>query len=240
MLSYDPSHTPNASPETAPQFPSTQIGRSAADLSGLVDRAATQGDSAKLTAALRALQGLPTSAESQGFNSTEVRDSVLAKYSISVLSDSQVRLVIPAGVTRAQFLWEVQAVAKQLHGCDPISNEEFKRWMQDSRFIQQQSQETVVCVDGSVSGSGMKTRAEQDKFLAAKGLVMAELADLVVAHAAFYLATGKDIFKGNTVRARDGVVWFIKDVGVCEFDYASQAEFVGSKQTASATLPEPA
>jgi hypothetical protein len=52
-------------------------------------------------------------------------------------------------------------------------------------------------IDGNVRGSTNHTFAEQ----VAKGWNDVAVEDLAVAHAAFYLLTGEDLFRGNVVRA---------------------------------------
>jgi hypothetical protein len=63
---------------------------------------------------------------------------------------------------------------------------------------------------------------------------MPELCDLAVAHAAYFIATGKGLFGGNAVRARGGALSFDAD-GLDVYD--SYDDFRLRYVSASAALP---
>ena len=74
------------------------------------------------------------------------------------------------------------------------------------------------------------TRAKQE----AKGWNNVDLCDLAAAHAAYFIATGKDLFARNVVRARGGALYFdANGLRVLDFNDDSRDYRVA----ASAALP---
>ncbi len=63
---------------------------------------------------------------------------------------------------------------------------------------------------------------------------MAPLADLAVAHTAFYILTGKDLFQGQAVRACGGALYF-HGIGLDVRHYNDVSRHIGV--SASRSLP---
>lgn len=129
------------------------------------------------------------------------RDALLKDYGIEVLGEGKVRLTLD-GTSRIEFLREVKRVALELHGRPAVNAPCLEQWSGEQAFTEKISK--GIAVDGNVADSTRMTRAEQRR----KGWNNADLPDLAVAHAAYFLATGKDLFGGNIVRARGGALFF--------------------------------
>jgi len=131
------------------------------------------------------------------------RAALLNEFGIKVVGKGKVRLSL-GGTSRIDFLRKVRDVAMKLHGPPAIYGPQFELWAKEAAFIAKPEKGGAVGVNGNVAKSSGKRRAEQE----AKGWNNVELCDLAVAHAAYFLATGKDLFGGYAVRARNGVLRF--------------------------------
>jgi len=129
--------------------------------------------------------------------------ALVSKFSIEVLGEGKIRLCLN-GASRIEFLDAVQAVASELHGSPAVYADRLERWRRDKDFTAATDPASIIAVDGNVSGSTTKTRKEQEK----RGWNDVDLSDLAVAHAAYFLATGKDMFSNHVVRARGGALCF--------------------------------
>lgn len=136
------------------------------------------------------------------------REKLLAYCKIEVLSESQVALTLPKGLARIDFLQKVQAIAKEMYGRAAIYPARLEAWAADKAFAE--TPDNTLAIDGNVHGSTERNRGEQESFLKDQKppLQMPELRDLAIAHAAYFLATGKDLFNGYWVRARGGAFGF--------------------------------
>jgi hypothetical protein len=112
----------------------------------------------------------------------------------------------PKWLSRLEFLQEAQSVAKDLGRQNAVWPKQLTTWAGENAFTQSASASTPLRIDGNVDGSTNKTREEQVKHL--KPHVMPLLADLAIAHAAFFIATGSNLFQGNVVRALGGALNF--------------------------------
>jgi len=130
--------------------------------------------------------------------------ALMEKYQINVLGEGQVSLNL-AGSSRIDFLREVQALSPQLHSQNAIWPDRLEKWAREKEFTEKSADGAPsISIDGNVRGSTNMNRREQETFLKRRDLAMPELCDLAVAHAAYFIATGKDLFGGNVVRARGG------------------------------------
>ena len=161
------------------------------------------------------------------------KQAFIDKYGIEVLAESQVALTLPEGATRIEFLQEAQEIAKKLHGQDGIWPGRLERWTKDRAFTDTVDEIRELAVDGNVKGSTNHTRSEQEK----KGWNDVDFQDLAVAHAAYFIATGKDLFAGNIVRARGGALFFSSlGLGVDGYSYG---DLRYDNVSASRALPSP-
>ena len=184
---------------------------------------------ARLTAGLAGIR----SGASPEVPSLESRKAALIKeFGIEVVGEGKIRLTL-GETSRIDFLRKVQEVATELHGRPAIYSPDLESWATEAAFTAKPKKgEKIkeIGVDGNVANSTEKTRAEHD----AQGWNNVDLSDLAVAHAAYFLATGKDLFAGNVVRARGWALFFYAK-GLCvvsSYD-AYRINFVA----ASAALP---
>ena len=181
---------------------------------------------ALLTASLAAVRG----AEVPSFESRKA--ALIKEFGIEVIGEGKVRLTL-GETSRIDFLRKVQDVATELHGRPAIYSPLLESWATEAAFTAKPKKgEKIkeIGVDGNVANSTGKTRAEQD----AEGWNNVDLSDLAVAHTAYFLATGKDLFAGKVVRARDGA-FFFDDIGLNVGD--SYGDLRCSYVAASAALP---
>jgi hypothetical protein len=171
-----------------------------------------------------------------GPNAEARRQALIADCKITVLGEGKVSLTLPEGMSRAEFLGKVQPLAKEVYGHDrdAIYPPRFDNWAADKEFTAKPSSPVAIAIDGYVEGSTRKTRDEQVVFLSSKRLQMPDLSDLAVAHAAYFLATGKDLFQGDVVRARGGPLDFYSlGLRVSFYDDDDRDDYLA----ASASLP---
>ena len=157
------------------------------------------------------------------------RDALIEKFGIEVVGEGKVRLALN-GASRIEFLNQVQEIASELHGRPAIYADRLSKWANDNTFTAKPKKDLEIAVDGNVKGSTKMTRTEQEE----KGWNNVDLCDLAVAHAAYFLATGKDLFGANVVRARGGGLYFLAD-GLSVGPYGG--DFPRNYVAASAALP---
>jgi hypothetical protein len=169
-----------------------------------------RGIHAQLSADLASVRGeesLPTAVAAQPSAIELRRQDFVTKYNIKVLGEGQVSFTLPNGASRIDILNEAQALSPELHGRPAVYAERLAKWTVDSAYTEKVTADTAKSVDGNVSNSIRMNRAEQE----AKGWNNIDLADLAAAHAAYFIATGKDLFGGNVVRACGGALYFYAD-----------------------------
>jgi hypothetical protein len=135
------------------------------------------------------------------------RQEFVTKYNIKVLSDSQVSFRLPSGTSRIDLMNEAQALAPDLLGRNAVYPSRLETWKKDSAFTAKATENLERSLDGNVKNSTRMTRGEQE----AKGWNNVDLSDLATAHVAYFIATGKDLFANNAVRARGGALYFYGD-----------------------------
>jgi len=132
------------------------------------------------------------------------KEAFITKYEIEVLGKGQVAVNLNE-TTRIAFFREAQDLARELHGQNAIYTNRLEQWAQEEKF--QASPENPLRVDGNVAKSTNMARTEQEE----KGWNNVDIEDLAVAHTAYFIATGKDLFDGKIVRARGGALYFCDD-----------------------------
>ena len=163
-------------------------------------------------------------------SSIEVRkQEFITKYNVKVLADGQVSFKLPSGASRLDLLNEAQALAPELISQPAVYPDRLAKWAQDAAFTTKVTEATSRSIDGNVRDSTWKTRAKQET----KGWNDVDLADLATAHQAYLIATGKDLFSGNVVRARGGALCFHVS-GLRVYDYVG--DFRNSIVAAFASL----
>ncbi len=108
----------------------------------------------------------------------------IEKYKVRVLGDSQVILTLGQGQSRLELLQDAQSLARDVYGAVAV-NERFLGWYaSNDRFTSKLSEDRTIALDFHVEGSLHKSKAD--------GPPLAELDDLIVAHAAYLTATNRD------------------------------------------------
>jgi hypothetical protein len=148
------------------------------------------------------------------------KDHFIAKYSILAYNEHAVSFVVPGGCSRLQILQEAQALVGGRGFIDPKHLEE---WQTHRVLVVPVEYPERICIDGHVEGLDAKTRRVQEELLRQRKLTMPVWEDLVVAFAAFYVATGQPIFRwsaessgwsfaaraaGGTLHFHDGLLKF--------------------------------
>jgi hypothetical protein len=132
------------------------------------------------------------------------RQDFATKYNIRVLGKSQVSFTLPSGTSRIDLLNEATVLAVACFNRSAVRPKCLDIWRKQSAFTAKVTKELTRSIDGNVRGSMYMERAEQE----AKGWNNVDLCDLATAHVAYFIATGKDLFANNTVRARGGALIF--------------------------------
>ena len=148
---------------------------------------------------------LPIKSLKEQFLQLSPRDQFVSKYSVEEINDHQVRFVLPKGVSRIDLLNEAQGIARELYGQDAVYPSQLEDWQKEDDFRTKTTSTTKLWIDGRVKELDAKTRKEQESDLKEQ---MAPLADLAVAHTAFFILTGKDLFQRQVVRACGGALFF--------------------------------
>ena len=176
---------------------------------------------------------VPIASLKEQFEQLSLQERFVYKYSVKKINDHQVRLVLPKGTSRIDLLNEAQEIARELYGRDAVYPDHLKDWQKEDNFRSKTTSTTKLGIDGRVEGLDAKSRKEQESDLKEQ---MAPLADLAVAHTAFFILTGKDLFQGQYVRACGGALSFISDgLGVACYDDAYGYDDVSASRSLPST-----
>ena len=176
---------------------------------------------------------LPIKSLKEQFLQLSPRDQFVSKYSVEEINDHQVRFVLPKGVSRIDLLNEAQGIARELYGQDAVYPSQLEDWQKEDDFRTKTTSTTKLWIDGRVKELDAKTRQEQERLLKKQGGI-APLADLAVAHTAFFILTGEDLFQGQFVRACGGALYFFS-FGLVVSNYYDVRSF--DDVSASRSLP---
>jgi hypothetical protein len=188
-----------------------------------------------LAAGLKGLRGEATSADTATTIDVSVRkQAFMDKYSVTVLDDSKVSFTLPKGSSVLNLLNDAQALAPELYNRDAVYPDRLADWSTKKAFKSSVTENREFSIDGNVADSSDKTRVEQAAFLKKQNLEMPELEHLAAAHVAYFIATGKDLFANNVVRARGGALGF-DDIGLYVLGYRDGDRY--NDVAASAALP---
>ena len=145
-------------------------------------------------------------------------DLFIAKYNIQVHGSHEVSFVLPKGVSRYEMLCEAQGLVAGRDNRDLVWPTQLKKWEAEATFKSTSTTPERIQIDGHVAGGDDMIRAKQESFLKSKGLPQANLEDLAAAFVAFYVATGKDFFEDQVVRAAGGALDF-NSSGLYVYDF---------------------
>ena len=174
---------------------------------------------------------LPIKSLKEQFLQLSPRDQFVSKYSVEEINDHQVRFVLPKGVSRIDLLNEAQGIARELYGQDAVYPSQLEDWQKEDDFRTKTTSTNKLWIDGRVKELDAKTRKEQESDLKEQ---MAPLADLAVAHTAFFILTRKDLFQRQWVRACGGALPF-RGLGLGVPHYDDDYGYIGV--SASRSLP---
>lgn len=158
------------------------------------------------------------------------KEALMREFGIVPVGVGKVRLVLN-GVARIEFLRQVHAVASDLHGRGAVDPWALDWWSRHSAFTDPSPKGLDISINGNVPGSWEYPRRIQK----ALGWNNVELCNLAVAHAAYFLATGEDLFCSDSTRACNGTLWFSPS-GLTH-NFMDHDEY--SETAASAALPYP-
>lgn len=128
----------------------------------------------------------------------------IEKYSIKILGESKVAMILPGGVSRIEFLNEAQVICKRAHdkrAINPIQRRDWE-WGMDDSYRQKSLGQLRISVDLLVDNSSRLKKSEMQ----ANGWLDVDTKNVVLGHVAYFLATGQDPFRGMAVRTRDGTL----------------------------------
>ena len=153
---------------------------------------------------------VPIASLKEQFEQLSLQERFVSKYSVEKINDHQVRFVLPKGTSRIDLLNEAQGIARELYGQDAVDPSQLEDWQKEDDFRTKTTSTTKLWIDGRVEGLDGKTRKQQERLIEKQWgeTQMAPLADLAVAHTAFFILTGKDLFQGQVVRACGGALYF--------------------------------
>jgi hypothetical protein len=165
---------------------------------------------------IKTLQALPHEARKeildQLYTLDAHRQAFVDKYAIATSDSStrQVRLTLPEGTSPIEFITEADKLARALYNWRVASPQALGEWQRSSSFSQPFAEPTSLTIEGCALNSTNQTRASQE----AQGWCNAPSSELIAAHAAFLIATRKDLFNGLTIRSRDGAHGFLPGYGI--------------------------
>ena len=173
---------------------------------------------------------LPIASLKEQFLQLSPRDQFVSKYSVEKINAHQVRLVLPQGTSRIELINEAQGIGPGLYWREAVYHYQLKKWQKEDDFTSKTTSKTKLGIDGRVKGLDAKSREEQERLLGK----MAPLADLAVAHAAFFILTGKDLFQSQWVRACGGALRF-NSYGLAVYSFGNDSSIIDV--SASRSLP---
>lgn len=144
------------------------------------------------------------------------KQAFLDTYSVKVLDGPhQVSIAIPEGKSWMDLINDADNLALPLYNHPGVDPSRLAIWRNDPQYTQVVTQDTPVAVEGCVPNSTNMTRDEHES--KDRNWNDVDIRDLAAAQQAFFIATGKDLFDGNVVRARGGALSFDSyglDVGI--------------------------
>lgn len=157
-------------------------------------------------------------------------DLFVIEYNVEVLASNRVSLVIPANVSPFDVANRAQDVCVEAFGAQAFSDELLEVLAAEAMGRLTESYSRKIDIDGYVQGTAGRSIEQQDAILQRRGLTPPNLLELGLAHAAYTLATGEDLFQGKKVRA-DWLALFVTPSGL-RFDtpgmYSDKPRFASS------------
>lgn len=143
----------------------------------------------------------------------------VAEFSIRVVSQHEVSLVLPRGVSRLEFLERAQELSREVYGQNAVADFQLaSSYPQERAFCEPMTRPLLIAVDGCVRETLGKDFPAKVRVLQSLGLEEAPAEDVIVAHVAFFIATGNDLFMNKEVRARSVILSYFKNEGLLKYD----------------------
>ncbi len=134
------------------------------------------------------------------------RDRLIARFSVEVPQEGVVSLIIPSGVSRMSLLEQGDSAVRESHGRGSVWGPVLQRWRQSREFSDAHPQSEAITIKGRIEGTEGKPAREQAAAIEGLGYEPATPWDVAVAHLAYAIATGGNLFgwraKGESFRAR--------------------------------------
>lgn len=137
-----------------------------------------------------------SSAPYKGALKTQRYVEKIEEYRIRDLGFQAVFLVSPKG-SPFKSLFDLVRIQAAIKGKISISLQLLNLMGRDPFSRAERGRDTEICVQGLAPDSCMRTRSEQE----ARGWTGLDPIELILAHTAYHLVTGKDLFRGHYVRA---------------------------------------
>ena len=139
-------------------------------------------------------------------NKLDSRELFLVQFNVQEVAYGRVSLVLQRGTSRADFLDAAQSIAAEYYNKTIIEPTQFKKWCEEDRFKESVKEPLSIEIQGIVQGSVSKSFDDQKRHLAKEGFVVPSMRDVVVAHAAHFVATGRSMLSDLVIRTSDGDV----------------------------------
>lgn len=138
--------------------------------------------------------------------SRSIAEVFLRVHRIRQSGEHAVSVALPPGTSRARFLTDVQVLANILYKRNHAYPERLVKWAKEPAFTAVSEVSVEIKVEARIAQSASKTREAQ----VSCGWNDVGIEDLAVAHGAYFVLTGKDMFAGAIVRAANGALAFSK------------------------------
>lgn len=115
--------------------------------------------------------------------------------------------------SRIDFLYQAQIAAREIHGINAIDFDQLNDWTSDSRFqTAPKSELRIIAADRKTSFLNTEGQLQ-------RGYLGTTVENLAVAHAAFLVATGNNVFQHSySLRTTNGTLHFDEDRGLKEVE----------------------
>lgn len=134
------------------------------------------------------------------------RELFLVRFNIEEVSYGRISLVLPKGISRIEFLDEAQSIVGEYYDKSSIVSNQLQKWRTEDRFKEVVPEPLRLEIQGIVQGTTYKGVDDQRRHLAKEGFALPTKRDLVVAHAAHFVATGRSMLSDLAIRTSDGCV----------------------------------
>jgi hypothetical protein len=126
--------------------------------------------------------------------------ALIDQFIIHTSNGRSVTMTLPSGLSRFDFLVAAQGAVRDLFGADLIDSDLLPEWRMSKRFAEASLLPRTIAVEIEIDSLQGHRRDEHALLLNARGCALASYEDTAVAFAAFWIATGSDLFAGTAVQ----------------------------------------